>query len=98
MCVNSFRVVFSSQARTPLSAASPSTSKVLFSYFTTSLINTDDYLFILQEIFGPTWNGLNMGIIVYEQAIMHLRHRLCLFLPPTNSVHFRPTCMYCNNG
>jgi hypothetical protein len=50
MCVDSFRVVFSSQVRTPLSVASPSTAKVLFSYFITSLINIGDYLFILQEI------------------------------------------------
>jgi hypothetical protein len=51
LCVSiHFRVVFSSQARTPLSVASPSTSRALVSYFITSLINIGDYLFILQEI------------------------------------------------
>jgi hypothetical protein len=53
MCVDSFRVVFSSQAQTPFSMASPSTSKILFSYFITSLINIGNYLIILQEILVP---------------------------------------------
>jgi hypothetical protein len=54
MCVDSFRVVFSSQARTPLSVTSLSTSKakgIIFLFH--NLINIGDYLFILQEILAP---------------------------------------------